>query len=213
MSEIKNGIVKTMKKNLAKEYGVNSPIFVEDIVYAAFKLGVNLKAEQAALLASKLELTRYDDGTFYFLAKTASGKRGLTPHQVAFHKYVQHNNETFGFYSGLSYANLVGFSLDAPNIAEITSNKVTDSMVVDIGYARFWVKPSKVRVDENNHKEIQFLTYLENNPQVFENLEAVQDLSTYAKGKLDKEIINTFKPYFEAKQTKDFLEYVHILTN
>ena len=61
------------KKHLINTFGINEPIYIEDISYTDFSR--SHCQEELDKLVNNDELKRFDDGVYYFSEKTPWGKR------------------------------------------------------------------------------------------------------------------------------------------
>lgn len=61
---------------------------------------------------------------FLFKKKSLLGLSSvISSEKVAASKYIKHNDEIIGYYSGHTFANQIGVSLQVPMVKEIISNK------------------------------------------------------------------------------------------
>ena len=68
-------------------------------------------------------MKRYEKGIYYIPKETRLNSASApNPETVAKCKYIARNGKTDGFYSGSTFANFIGISLQVPMKKEIVSN-------------------------------------------------------------------------------------------
>ena len=108
---------------LKKKYKENEPIFSSDIDLPVSNTSLRQMLKN---LCDKGKLFRYEPG-IYYLKGTSRLKGGtlLSAQDVARYKYVSRNNKTDGYYSGYTFANLLGLTTQVPYTLEIVSNQAS----------------------------------------------------------------------------------------
>lgn len=104
-------------EQLKTQYGTDYPIFPSDLGNTS-SARVFLSRNAAA---GKIE--RFASGIYYFPRQTRFGNSKLPIAQVYERKYIEDDGEIFGYYSGLSFQQKIGYTQQIPNTPEITTNK------------------------------------------------------------------------------------------
>lgn len=144
---------------LIKNYKPNEPIFTSDI-----ELGISGNTLRPLLkqLCDQGLLKRFDNGVFYIPSQSRlKGGIPIAAETVAKYRYITRRGKIEGYYSGYTFANQAGMTLQVPIKIEIVSNEAS-AKVRDIaikGQAICLRKP-KTTVTEENAKVLQFLDLL-----------------------------------------------------
>lgn len=104
-------------EQLKTQYGTDYPIFPSDLGNTS-TARVFLSRNAAAG-----KIARFASGIYYFPRQTRFGNSKLPIAQVYERKYIDDNGEIFGYYSGLSFQQKIGYTSQVPNTPEITTNK------------------------------------------------------------------------------------------
>ena len=147
---------------LKENYKEGEPIFTEDIcIEGMSKANLN---QQLKGLADKGLIARYDKGIYYLPRDTRlKSAAGPTADEVAKRKYVERGNSVMGYYSGATFANQIGVSLQVPSKVEIVSNNASAIVrEIPLGKQRFLVRSTRVPVTKENAPVLQLLDLLRN---------------------------------------------------
>lgn len=154
---------------LRSQYPPNEPIFLSDVTLP----GVSRDAvrQQFKTLCDAGKIVRYEDGVYYIPAQTRlKGGAGLSPDLVALRKYIDRKGSTDGYYSGFTFANQVGASLQVPQVREIVTNRTNSwRRAVRIRNQEFVLRKPRVPVTAENAKALQLL-------DLFKDLDSYSDL-------------------------------------
>lgn len=104
-------------EQLKTQYGTDYPIFPSDLGNTS-TARVFLSRNAAAG-----KIARFASGIYYFPRQTRFGNSKLPIAQVYERKYIDDDGEIFGYYSGLSFQQKIGYTSQVPNTPEITTNK------------------------------------------------------------------------------------------
>lgn len=196
---------------LKEHYKDGEPIFTEDIRIDGMNRA-NL-CQQLKTLTDNGKLVRYEKG-IYFLPKQTRfrSSAGPSPETVASYKYISREGRTDGYYSGGTFANLIGVSLQVPMKKEIVSNNIAANVrEISIGRQTFIVRRTNVPINAENVRVLQLLELLKNlDSYLDDNYEdAREKVGAYArKNHLTKEQIDryirkypdsTFRNYYEMR--------------
>ena len=147
---------------LKNHYKEGEPIFLDDINIEGMTRP-NLR-QQIKTLTDNGKLIRYDKGIYYIPKQTHFNNAfGPSSEMVASYKYISREGKTNGYYSGNTFANLIGLSLQVPTKKEIVSNNSAAIVKeVTIGKQKYIIRSSNVPITEDNVKVLQFLELLKN---------------------------------------------------
>lgn len=147
---------------LKEHYKDGEPIFFNDIQIDGIQR--NTLRQQIKTLADSGKIARYEKGIYYIPKKTRfKSSAGPSPEMVASYKYISRGGKTDGYYSGSTFANLIGLSMQVPMKKEIVSNNIAAIVrEVNIGNQAFIVRQARIPVSGDNAKVLQFLDLLKN---------------------------------------------------
>ena len=189
-----------MKSYLMENYGYNEPIFLNEL----FVEGMSDNAVRQAVkrLVAYGFLERYDNGIYYIPKEGGLlGKSYLDPYVVMMRKYVKNKSETFGYITGISFANQLGLTTQMPAVIEIVTNRESsNSRMVRLGSYYIRLKKASVKVSDTNAELLQLL-------------DGISQAEKYTELSLDKtiEVMNQYVK--EKKFTKEqLLEVTPALT-
>jgi len=147
---------------LTSRYAPNEPIFTEDVEI----VGVNRPnlLQQLKTLSDAGKLVRYEKGVYYIPKRTRFGlETGPGSEKVATCKYVARRGKTIGYFTGATFANFLGLSLQVPMKMEITTNNIAAAVrEIAVGVQKFVVRRAVVPVSEENAKILPLLDLLKN---------------------------------------------------
>ena len=189
-----------MKSYLMENYGYNEPIFLNEL----FAEGMSDNAVRQAVkrLVANGFLERYDNGIYYIPKKDGLlGTGYVDPYHVMMRKYVKNKTETFGYVTGISFANQLGLTTQMPAVIEIVTNRESsNSRMVRLGSYYIRLKKASVKVSDTNAELLQLL-------------DGISQAEKYTELSLDKtiEVMNQYVK--EKKFTKEqLLEVTPALT-
>ena len=147
---------------LMERYAEGEPIFIEDIRVEGMNRPNLL--QQIKTLTDNGKIVRYEKGIYYFPKKNRLNTVvGPSPETVARYKYISRRGKTDGYYSGNTFANLMGLSDQVPMKKEIVSNNMAAIVrEITIGRQTFIVRRTNVPISEDNVKTLQLLELLKN---------------------------------------------------
>ena len=142
-----------------------------------------------------------------------SGMKGLVRHLVAKEgktKYVNRRGKVRGYYSGYTFANQIGLSLQVPYVQEIVTNEASAKVrEIDIKGQKFIIRKPKAEVTEENVYTLQFLDFLSDIDKYLDgSSENILDkLEKLIKDeKITKELIDTYISLYPTKVYKNLYE-------
>ncbi len=146
-----------LKSYLMEYYGYNEPIFLNDLTIEG--LSENAVRQSVKRLVANGFLERYDNGIYYIPKQDGLlGKSYLDPYLVIMRKYVKNKSETYGYITGISFANQLGLTTQMPAVIEIVTNREsTNGRMITIGNQKVRIKKPVVTVSDNNAELLQLL--------------------------------------------------------
>lgn len=193
-------------------YGYDTPIFLKDIRIGG-KSKTAIKQEfYRATKNGKIE--RKSDGIYFIRSEKQFGS-GVTFKEILEKKYLYTDKIDFdykdlfveGYYSGMSFLNMIGISEQVPSIPEITTNKTSSKK-------RFYssdnfvaiIRKSRTTINYQNYKILQFLDMFH-----FLSLSEVQDkkdlIIKYVKdNKLSKNQFSQYIKFYSTQTMKKIVE-------
>lgn len=144
---------------LIKSYQPNEPIFLCDIDLPVSNGNLRKMMKD---LCDVGKIKRFDIG-IYYLPKQSRLKGGvpLSVDTVAKYKYVCRNGNIEGYYSGYTFANMLGVTTQVPYTIEIVSNNASAKVrEIDLHGRRIILRKSRVPITNENYQILQFLDFL-----------------------------------------------------
>ncbi len=167
---------------LQNQYGANEPIFFDEIAKAGKKY---TRARIYQLINTALDsgiLARFGYDCYYIPTQTPFGQSLLNPRRVIEKKYIQDNDEIYGYYTGMTLLNMFGITTQMPNVIEIyTNNEATKSRRVNINNQTVIVKKARTKIDKSNYREMMILELFNIMDKDAINSQASQKIIEYMK--------------------------------
>lgn len=192
------------------EYLVENYKPYEPILAADIDIGMNGNSLRPKLkeLCDTGKLCRYEAGVYYLPGKI--NLKGLTPvsaSTVARCKYVSQKGKVKGYYSGYTFANQIGLSLQVPYVQEIVTNETSAKVrEIDIGGQKFLLRKPKAFITEENCVVLQFLDFLSDIDKYIDGT-AADVLSKLKKlikeKKITKELVDKYIKFYPTKVYKN----------
>ena len=192
------------------EYLVENYKPYEPILAADIDIGINVQSFRPKLkeLCDTGKLCRYEAGVYYLPGKV--NLKGLTPvsaSTVARCKYVSQKGKVKGYYSGYTFANQIGLSLQVPYVQEIVTNETSAKVrEIDIGGQKFLIRKPKAFITEENCFVLQFLDFLSDIDKYIDGT-AADVLSKLKKlikeKKITKELVDKYIKFYPTKVYKN----------
>ena len=146
-----------LKSYLMENYGYNEPIFLNDLSIEG--LSENAVRQSVKRLVANGFLERYDNGIYYIPKQGGLlGKSYLDPFLVIMRKYVQNKSETYGYVTGISFANQLGLTTQMPAVIEVVTNReATNGRMIMVGNLKVRIKKPSVTISDSNAEILQLL--------------------------------------------------------
>lgn len=189
-----------LKEYLEKTYGYNEPIFLTELT--GVTANDNSMRQSIKRMVKSGTLKRFDNGIYYLpKASRLLNKSYLDPIKVIIRKYIRNDMETFGYFTGATFANQLGITTQMPAILEITTNRESSKgRIVTIGTQKIRLKGSSIKITAQNAELLQFL-------------DMVSQIDKYAELS-DAEIQDILRNYIQQKKftRTQLLTYTSVIT-
>lgn len=166
-------------EEIEKKYGVNTPVFADEIVALfdnytrAYVFRLIKKAEEDG------ELISFSRGVYFIPKKTFFGQSTICSEMVAEKKYLKNNQEVYGVYAGLNLLNQFGVTTQVPNTMEIvTNNETTRKRKVTIEGREFILRKARCEITKENYPIYTVL-------QLFSDMSDTDNLDDFAKTQIN----------------------------
>lgn len=142
---------------LQNRYKPNEPILLEELNFNNLKY--NYLRQLLKRLVDDGKLSRFDAGIYYIPQKTSLlGKVFLDANKVIVKKYIRDDNDVYGYYTGLTFANQIGLTTQVPSIKEIATNReASRGRNVKVKNNMIRLRCSRTTVKKGNYKILQLL--------------------------------------------------------
>lgn len=196
---------------LSNIYGYDTPIFLKDV-----RIGRKSKTaiREAFYRASKSGKLVKDGNGIYYLKSNKEFGAAVTFESIVLKKFIYENgndefNDLFvcGYFSGMTFLNMIGISEQVPAIYEITTNK-TSSKKRFYKHDRRWaiLRKGKTEINYQNYRMLQFLDMFRF-LSLWEIKEKRDILTSYIKKhKLTKKQFNQYIGLYGADTIKKIVE-------
>ena len=167
---------------LQKNYKVNEPIFISDIDLPV--TDTNLR-QMFKVLCDSGQIYRYETGIYYMKGNTRlKGGVSLSASKVARYKYIARNDQVNGYYSGYTFANLLGLTTQVPYTIEIVSNGASAKCrEVSVKNQKIMLRRPRTQINKENVDVLQLLDLLKDFEQYVDEdmVVATGIMSSYIK--------------------------------
>lgn len=167
---------------LQKNYKVNEPIFVSNIDLPV--TDTNLR-QMFKVLCDSGQIYRYETGIYYMKGNTRlKGGVPLSASKVARYKYIARKDQVNGYYSGYTFANLLGLTTQVPYTIEIVSNGASAKCrEVGVKSQKIMLRRPRTQINKENVDVLQLLDLLKDFEQYVDEdmVAATYIISSYIK--------------------------------
>lgn len=138
---------------LLKNYGIDRPIFTEEILellkeYSRAQIFRDINSAK-----KNNELVQFDKGVYYIPSQTFWGKKStITVDDVIEKKYLKNDGDVYGIYGGLKLLNRFSVTTQMPAVVEIiTNNETTRYREITMRERKFILKKSRFLITKDNY--------------------------------------------------------------
>ena len=141
---------------LLDAYGRNEAILSNEIAFQGYSAPWIKKALKS--LCDEGKVIRFERGVYYIPEDTPLGPGRLDPRKVIAKKYICDGNGIIGYFSGLTFLNMLGLSSQMPNVLELyTNNEPSRVREVPVGSQRVLLRRARTAIDSDNAATLSFL--------------------------------------------------------
>lgn len=145
-------------EDLKKSFNPDEPIFIDDIEKMYPDKSRPWIDKAIKLMVDKNQISRFSTGIYYIPRQTILGPSFLNPQKVIAKKYLKDEDQTVGFFGGLSLLNMFGLTTQVPNtITVITNNESTRGRRIKLGKQDIYLSRPTVEISDSNYILLQFL--------------------------------------------------------
>ncbi len=191
---------------LLGRYGYNEAILFDEISFDGYSLPWIKK--EIGKLCKDGRLIRFEKGTYYIPKETVLGKSKLDPRKVIIRKYIRDREGTIGYFSGITFMNLIGISAQMPNIWEIyTNNEQSRVRTVPVGNQMVVLRRSRTAINNENAPTLSFLELMNCTTSKFYDQEKRESIAKYIQNnRITRKSIAEYSPYFPDKAMRTMVE-------
>lgn len=193
---------------LRENYQTNEPIFLSDIDLAVSN--TNLR-QMFKVLCDSGKLKRFDNGIYYIPATSRlKGGTSIAPGTVVQYRYIARNGKTDGYYSGFTFANQLGLTVQVPYTLEIVTNNTSSKVrKINVKGQRVVLRKSKTTVTDKNCRVLQLLDLLKDIDLYADdkNEETVERIMAYIREEeITQESVDEYISLYPDKIYRNFYE-------
>ena len=151
---------------------------------------------------------RQEKGVYYIPTDTPLGKSRLDPKKVIIKKYINDGNKIIGYFSGITFMNMLGLSAQMPNIMEIyTNNEPSRVREVPVGSQRVLLRRSRTVINSSNAATLSFLELMNFTDAGFYDAEKKKIVAAFIdKNGITRKSVSIYSPYFPDKAMRTLVE-------
>lgn len=191
---------------LVETYGYNEAIIGTEISYKEYSRPWIAKA--LAKLCDENKLIRFEKGVYYIPTDTLLGKSKLDAKKVITKKYINNGDNVIGYYSGITFMNMLGLSTQMPNTLEIyTNNEQSKVREVPVGNQKVILRRSRADINNSNAATMSFLELMNFTDASFYDKEKRKIVADFITEKgITRKTIAECSPYFPDKAMRTLVE-------
>lgn len=187
-------------------YGYDEAIVSIEISYQNYSRPWIAKAVKK--LCDEGKMNRFEKGIYYIPTETLLGKSKLDPKKVITKKYINDGTNAIGYYSGITFMNMLGLSTQMPNTLEIyTNNEPSRMREVPVGNQKVILRRSRATVNNDNVATMSFLELMNFTDGSFYDDEKRKIVTDFMLDKgITRKIIAECSPFFPDKAMRTLVE-------
>lgn len=191
---------------LVRVYGYNEVILSNEIYYDGYS--VSWIKKMLKKLCDEEKIIRFEKGVYYIPTDTPLGKSRLDPKKVIIKKYINDGNKIIGYFSGMTFMNMLGLSAQMPNMMEIyTNNEPSRVREVPIGSQRVLLRRSRTAINSSNAATLSFLELMNFTDAGFYDAEKKKIIAAFIdKNGITRKSVSIYSPYFPDKAMRTLVE-------
>ena len=191
---------------LVRVYGYNEVILSNEIHYDGYS--VSWIKKKLKKLCDEEKIIRFEKGVYYIPTDTPLGKSRLDPKKVIIKKYINDGNKIIGYFSGITFMNMLGLSAQMPNMMEIyTNNEPSRVREVPVGSQRVLLRRSRTAINSSNAATLSFLELMNFTDAGFYDAEKKKIIAAFIdKNGITRKSVSIYSPYFPDKAMRTLVE-------
>lgn len=191
---------------LVRVYGYNEVILSNEIHYNGYS--VSWIKKMLKKLCDEEKIIRFEKGVYYIPTDTPLGKSRLDPKKVIIKKYINDGNKIIGYFSGITFMNMLGLSAQMPNMMEIyTNNEPSRVREVPVGSQRVLLRRSRTAINSSNAATLSFLELMNFTDAGFYDAEKKKIVAAFIdKNGITRKSVSIYSPYFPDKAMRTLVE-------
>lgn len=191
---------------LVKTYGYNEAIMLDEISFADYS--VSWIKKSLGQLCKECKIIRFEKGVYYIPTDTLLGKSKLDPKKVIIKKYINDGNDKIGYFSGMTFINMLGLSTQMSNTLEIyTNNEPSRVREVPMGNQKVLLRRSRTEINSENSAVMSFLELMNFTDASFYDDDKKKIIKKFIKENgITRKSISEYSPYFPDKTMRTLVE-------
>lgn len=166
-------------KFLLEDYGMDEPIFIEDINIVGYSKQWLYK--QLKILVDNGNISKFSRGIYYIPSMGILGKRLLNPLKIINKKYINDGSQ-IGMFVGTSLLNEAHLSTQVPQtLTVLTNNEKAKVRKVRIGNQEVVLRQSLIKIDDENCRTIKLLELINETERIDLNSDKKKELCKFAR--------------------------------
>ena len=191
---------------LVKIYGYNEVIISNKISFNNYSVPWIKKS--LSKLCDEGKIVRFEKGVYYIPTDTLLGKSKLDPKKVVVKKYINDGSGEIGYFSGMTFINMLGLSTQMTNTLEIyTNNESSRVREVPVGSQKVLLRRSRTEINSENAATMSFLELMNFTDAAFYDDEKKKIVAKFIKeSAITRKSISKYSPYFPDKAMRTLIE-------
>lgn len=194
---------------LLQNFDVGEPILLADIKINGMT-ETNLR-QSFKVLTDSGKLRRYDSGIYYMPpVSRLKGGAMLSTEKVIERKYLSRKCDVYGYYTGYTFANMLGITTQVPTVRELASNNTSaNRREVELGGRKLILRKPRTEINSSNALTLQFLDLMKDLDRYSElsHEELSARIQKYViQQRISKQEIDRYLPIFPEKIYKSIYE-------
>lgn len=191
---------------LLDTYGRNEAILSHEIAFQGYSAPWIKKALKN--LCDEGKVVRFERGVYYIPEDTPLGRGRLDPRKVIAKKYICDGSGIIGYFSGLTFLNMLGLSSQMPNVLELYTNKEPSRVrEVPVGSQRVLLRRARTAIDSDNAATLSFLELMNFTDAAFYDADKKKTVAAYIEDNgITRSSIAKYAPCFPDRAMRTLVE-------
>ena len=191
---------------LLDTYGRNEAILSHEIAFQGYSAPWIKKALKN--LCDEGKVVRFERGVYYIPEDTPLGRGRLDPRKVIAKKYICDGSGIIGYFSGLTFLNMLGLSSQMPNVLELYTYKEPSRVrEVPVGSQRVLLRRARTAIDSDNAATLSFLELMNFTDAAFYDAGKKKTVAAYIEDNgITRSSIAKYAPCFPDRAMRTLVE-------